>query len=87
MPTVNLSLTEEQQRFVAECVSSGRYPDAAAVVEAGLRLLCQDEQEDAQKLAVLRQAIQDGIDSPDAEPGVFERLRDKYRLPQREQYV
>jgi hypothetical protein len=44
----------------------------------------RDDQEYEEKMAVLRSAIQDGLNSGIAEPGVFERIREKYGLPQRE---
>lgn len=84
MPTRNVNLTEELDRFVEEKVAGGRYSNASEVVRAALRLLEREEQEYAEKLAALREAIAAADASPDAEPGVFERLRARYGLPQRE---
>lgn len=74
MPTRNVNLTEELDRFVEEKVEGGRYSNASEVVRAALRLLEREEQEYAEKLAALREAIAAADASPDAEPGVFERL-------------
>lgn len=74
MPTRNVNLTEELDRFVADKVASGRYANASEVMRAALRSLERQEQEYEQKMAILRKAIDDGLASGVAEPGVFERL-------------
>lgn len=74
MPTRNVNLTRELDRFVAEKVASGRYANASEVMRAALRSLERQEQEFEQKMAVLRAAIDEGLASGVAEPGVFERL-------------
>ena len=51
-------------RFVEAQVSSGRFRDASEVVQAGLRLL---EQEDAMEDAQLARAIRDAFDEPGAD--------------------
>jgi antitoxin ParD1/3/4 len=43
--TMNVSLTPELERYVAERVASGRYRSASEVVRAALRLLEKDERE------------------------------------------
>jgi Arc/MetJ-type ribon-helix-helix transcriptional regulator len=43
-------------------------------MRTALRLLEKEEQEYEEKMAVLRAAIEEGLASGDAEPGVFERL-------------
>jgi antitoxin ParD1/3/4 len=80
MPTRNVNLTDELDRFVASRVKSGQYANASEVVRSALRLLERDEREYEEKMAALRTAIQEGLDSGDAEPGVFERIREKYGL-------
>ena len=40
---MNVSLDQRWEGFVEEAVSAGRYPSADAVIEAGLRLLEQQE--------------------------------------------
>lgn len=74
MPTRNVNLTEELDRFVAARVASGRYANASEVLRAALRALERDEQAFEQKMAALRKALEDGLASGVAEPGVFERL-------------
>ena len=44
--TMNVSLTPELERFVAEMVASGRYRTASEVVRAALRLLEKEEKEE-----------------------------------------
>jgi antitoxin ParD1/3/4 len=83
MPTRNVNLTREMDRFVARSVKSGRYANASEVMRSALRLLEREEREYEEKLAALRTAIQEGLDSGVAEPGVFERIREKYGLSQR----
>lgn len=83
MPTRNVNLTRELDRFVARCVKTGRYANASEVLRASLRLLERDEREYEEKMAALRTAIREGLDSGIAEPGVFERVREKHGLPKR----
>jgi putative addiction module CopG family antidote len=44
--TMNVSLTPELERSVADRVASGRYRTASEVVRAALRLLDEEEKED-----------------------------------------
>ena len=81
MPTRNVNLTEELDRFVAKKVKTGRYENASEVVRAALRTLEREEQENEAKLAVLRAAIDEGDASGIAEDGVFERVRETLKLP------
>lgn len=81
MPTRNVNLTEELDRFVAESIDSGRYENASEVVRAALRALEEREEERQAKLAVLRAALEEGERSGIAEDGVFERIRSKHGLP------
>jgi antitoxin ParD1/3/4 len=60
-----LSLNEKQERLVNELVASGRYQDAAAVLDDALKLLEAGEK----KLAELRSELQKGMD--DLESGRF----------------
>jgi antitoxin ParD1/3/4 len=87
MPTRNVNLTEELDRFVAKKVRSGRYENASEVVRAGLRTLERDEQEYTAKLAALRAAIDEGDRSGGAEGNVFSRLGRARRPSPREQPV
>jgi antitoxin ParD1/3/4 len=83
MPTRNVNLTKELDRFIAKCTKSGRYANASEVMRSAVRLLERDEREYEEKMSALRTAIQDGLESGIAKPGVFSRLRKKHGLPQR----
>lgn len=80
MPTRNISLTNELDRFVATKVKSGRYENASEVVRAGLRTLEREEQQYEIKLAALRAAIDEGDASGIASGDVFRRVRRKLKL-------
>jgi antitoxin ParD1/3/4 len=45
LPTRNVNLTDELDRFVASNVESGRYENASEVVRAALRTLQRDEEQ------------------------------------------
>lgn len=81
MPTRNVSLTDELDRFVAKKVKTGRYENASEVVRAGLRTLEREEQQYEAKLARLRAAIDIGDASGVADGNVFRRVRKTLRLP------
>jgi antitoxin ParD1/3/4 len=74
MPTRNVNLPKALDRFVASRVKSGSYANASEVMRTALRLLEKEEREYEEKLAALRTAIQEGLDSGVAEEGVSERL-------------
>lgn len=84
MPTRNVSLTPELDRFITTKVEAGLYANASEVMRTALRLLERDERENEAKLEALRNAVDIGIASGIAEPGVFSRIRKKHGLPQRE---
>jgi antitoxin ParD1/3/4 len=81
MPTRNVNLTDELDRFILEKVETGRYENASEVVRAALRSLERDEREYEEKLAALRAAIAEGEASGIAEGDVFARVRAKFNLP------
>ena len=81
MPTRNVNLTDELDRFVLKKVESGRYENASEVVRAALRTLEREEQQYEAKLAALRAAIDDGDASGFAEGNVFARVRETLNLP------
>ena len=82
MPTRNVNLTDELDRFVSTKVKSGRYENASEVIRAALRTLERDEQEHAAKLVRLRASIDAGDVSGLSRPGVFSRVRKNLKLPE-----
>jgi antitoxin ParD1/3/4 len=81
MPTRNVNLTHELDRFVATKVKSGRYENASEVVRAGLRTLEREEREYEAKLVALQAAIDEGDGSGIAEGNVFDRVRKALKIP------
>jgi antitoxin ParD1/3/4 len=81
MPTRNVNLTDELDRFVAKKVKTGRYENASEVVRAGLRTLEREEQQYEAKIAALKAAIDAGDASGIAEGKVFGRVRKALKLP------
>ena len=86
MPTRNVNLTEELDRFVLSKIESGRYEIASEVVRAALRTLEREEQEHEEqeheaKLAALRAAIDEGDTSGIAGSDVFSPARKTLKLP------
>lgn len=75
MPTRNVSLTEELDRFVTSKVASGRYENASEVVRASLRALEREEREYEARLEALHAALAEGEASGVSEDGVFDRVR------------
>jgi antitoxin ParD1/3/4 len=71
MPTRNVNLTEELDRFVLAKVQSGRYENASEVIRAAIRNLEREEQEFHAKLKTLRSAIDEGDSSGLARGDVF----------------
>jgi len=65
MPTRNVSLPKALDLFVNRTIKTGRYDNASEVIRAGLRLLVQEEKENAEKFAWLKEAISEGIASLD----------------------
>ncbi len=60
MATRNVVLSQHQHELVESLVASGRYQNASEVLRDGLRLLEQQEAEDAAKVAALRAAAEQG---------------------------
>jgi antitoxin ParD1/3/4 len=75
MPTRNVNLTPELDKFIIAKIKDGRYENASEVVRAALRGLEREEKEYDAKLAALLKAIDDGDASGVAEGDVFERIR------------
>lgn len=83
MPTRNVNLTDELDRFVLAKVQSGRYDSASEVVRAALRTLEREEQEYEVKLAALRAAIDEGDASGIAEGNPFRRVGRILKVPKK----
>lgn len=66
VPTRNVVLTARQASFVEQLVESGRYQNASEVLREGLRLIEQRENDEAQRLQVLREAVAIGVADVDA---------------------
>ena len=75
----SVSLGNYFEDFVDNKVSQGRYKNASEVIRAGLRLLEEEEN----KMQILKNAIQEGIDSGIAKnfnpKAHFELLRTKMK--------
>jgi antitoxin ParD1/3/4 len=74
VPTRNVALTDQQDRFIEERVATGEYQDASEVIRAGLRLLKRQEDEDEARLDRLRREVAEGFAALDR--GEFVELRD-----------
>ena len=73
MPTRNINLTDQLDRFVERQVSSGRYSNASEIVRDALRLLEEKDQEREAKLRALRRAAREGFDQIDQGEGIVLR--------------
>jgi antitoxin ParD1/3/4 len=80
MPTRNVNLTDELERFVLTKVESGRYENASEVVRAALRTLEREERQYEAKLTALRAAIDEGDASGIAKGNALARVRRKLNL-------
>ena len=70
MTALKVTLPEPLDRFVQDQVASGAYPDAEAVVSAGLRLL-EAEADDADgKMRRFLSKVRSGLDQLDRGEGV-----------------
>jgi len=76
---MNISLPEELANFVKDKVSTGRYGSSSEVVREALRLMEKTELEQAERLALLRQAWKEGIDSGDVAEIDFAALKTEAR--------
>ncbi|MEA3276265.1 MAG: type II toxin-antitoxin system ParD family antitoxin [Pseudomonadota bacterium] len=72
MPTRNVVLTDHQESLIGSLVDSGRFQNASEVLREGLRLVEQQEAEDAARLEALRQAVDIGI--RDIDEGRYDSL-------------
>lgn len=62
---MNVSLTPELERRIAEKIDSGLYTSASEVVREGLRLLFETEELRERRLGQLRADIRRGLDQLD----------------------
>ncbi len=76
MKNTSISLGTYFDQFVSNQVSSGRYNNVSEVIRAGLRLLEDEEQ----KVLALRNAINDGLNSPRVENFDFDENLKKLKL-------
>jgi len=72
---------DEVVRLAEAQVAAGRAASVEEVVRVGVAALEREQRRYDAKMAELRAAIDEGDASPDAEPGVFDRIRAKYGLP------
>ena len=79
MPTRNINLTPQMDRFVEERLQNGQYANASEVIRAGLRALEGDEREEAAKIDALREAIDAAEAGGLAKGDVIGRLRTRIR--------
>ena len=75
----SISLGNYFDEFVQAQVSAGRYKNVSEVIRAGLRLL-EDEES---KMIALRNAIQQGLDSPRVESFDFDENLKKLKAEKR----
>jgi len=84
MPTRNINLTPQMDRFVDARIKRGDYANASEVLRAGLRALEKVEKEDKAKLDALRSAVlageQCGIADGDVFGEIRHRIRDRARV-------
>ena len=80
MPTRNVSLTEELDRYVEQRVASGHYDSASEVVRAAIRALRQTDLEDQARVEALKAAIAEGLEGPFLDgPTVIAEMRERVR--------
>jgi antitoxin ParD1/3/4 len=61
-----------------------KFANASEVMRTALRIMEREEREFEEKMTALKAAIAEGLASGVAEPGVFERIREKYGIGQQE---
>jgi antitoxin ParD1/3/4 len=78
MPTRNVVITRQQSELIDRLVKEGRYQNASEVLRDGLRLIKSRDAAEREKLRVLREAAQVGID--DMEAGRYSTFRTSEEL-------
>ena len=76
MPTRNINLTPQMDKFVDDRIERGQYANASEVLRAGLRALARDERMEREKLKALREALKAGEQSGVYEGDVFAEMRE-----------
>ena len=71
----SISLGNYFDNFVQQSISEGRFKNTSEVIRAGLRLLEEEEK----KVIALKNAIQDGLNSPRVENFDFDEHLDKLK--------
>ena len=79
MKNTSISLGNYFDQFVQTQVSAGRYKNVSEVIRAGLRLLENEES----KVIALKNAIQDGLNSPRVENFDFDENLKKLKEERR----
>ena len=79
MKNTSISLGNYFDQFVGSQVSVGRYKNVSEVIRAGLRLLENEES----KIIALRNAIQEGLNSPIVEDFNFEENLKRLKVEKR----
>jgi len=79
MKNTSISLGNYFEQFVNSQVSAGRYKNVSEVIRAGLRLLENEES----KVIVLKNAIQEGLNSPRVEKFNFDENLKKLKSEKR----
>jgi antitoxin ParD1/3/4 len=72
---ISISLTPELIGLIKTKVDTGRYSSISEVVREALRLLERADQQEVERIKVLRRVWQEGIDSGDAGEINFAELR------------
>jgi antitoxin ParD1/3/4 len=75
----SISLGSYFDEFIQTQISAGRYKNVSEIIRAGLRLLENEES----KVIALRNAIQEGLDSPIVEDFDFEENLKKLKSEKR----
>jgi antitoxin ParD1/3/4 len=67
---VNVSLTPELERFIADLVDGGRFRSASEAVRAGIRLLQEREEEREARLEALRKGVGEALEELEGGEGI-----------------
>lgn len=73
------TLGNHYESFVRDLLASGRYASASEVLRDGLRLLEDRERQREAKIAALRDAIQEGLESGPAAPLDMDSIKARAR--------